>query len=83
MLSQGLEYGTSESGKKGMMGTSTDHVQRVMGRKRDKGTSLHSFHHRFPYNLHKNIPPKLILGRTGDKAEAEVKRGRKRKPDMI
>ena len=61
-FAQGLVYRTSESGEKGMMETSTDHVQRVVGRKREKGTSLDFFHPRFPYNWHKNIPQKLILG---------------------
>lgn len=49
-FAQGLVYRTSESGEKGMMETSTDHVQRVVGRKREKGTSLDFFHPRFPYN---------------------------------
>lgn len=59
------------------MGTSTDHVQRVMGRKRNKGTPLHSFHHHFPYNLHKNVPPKLILGYWGQGRGSSEERGEK------
>ena len=65
------------------MGTSTDHVQRVMGRKRDKGMSLHSFHHHFPYNLHKNVPPKLILGYWGQgRGRTEEREKKKARYDL-